>query len=396
MITQKLWSTAARIKRTLYRTISYKLVTQVILVFWLIIRILPRQRKEMVSVNSFLLILIEQLVIALEGRGMIQLFSSQSRLLALTDANFEVCHTCLVEKVGVERIHLVAMNEDTRVYLIKGRDAIIESFLMQCNNGGIWCQLQTDIRKFPPCSSVLLQNAELEYTISLFSVSLDAAAQYKHVETDLSAINSYGRIAFLFMDEIPRMSCRQNFAFKTAKDHTKQNEIDMRTIPHDLKPFMNTYLIPSREAVRNAPSLDRCFYSNTRRFQCERCLALLVYYLESMHIISKLLKQAYNLYFRLQAIIAQAEYKKTAQKNIVLTCIHCLLQLVTIWLACFRRTVRHCMIMVVQKYLLIVKSRPCIPIMVDALYHPKQISIFASYYQGAVSKANQIWCQVTA
>lgn len=305
----------------------------------------------MVSVNSCLLILIEQLVIALKGRGMIQLLSSQTRLLALTDANFEVCHTCLVEKVGVERIHLVAMNEDTRVYLIKGRDAIIESFLMQCNNGGIWCQLQTDIRKFPPCSSVLLQNAELEYAISLFSMSLDAAAQYKYVETDLSAINSYGRIAFLFMDEIPRMSRRQNFAFKTAKDHTKQNEIDMRTISYHLKPFMNTYLIPSREGVRNAPSLDRCFYSNTRRFQCERCLALHSILFGVRAYTFKTMIVGLQFVFSFTSYYSPSRIQKDCAKKYCSNLHHCLLQLVTIWIACFRRTKRHCMIMVVQKNL---------------------------------------------
>ena len=84
--------------------------------------------------------------------------SSYTRLLALIQAQRENCYFWLLEKVGVEDISMVASNKDTRVYLIKGQSTLIDLFLLQCNNSGKFCTLETDLEKFPQYASILLQS----------------------------------------------------------------------------------------------------------------------------------------------------------------------------------------------------------------------------------------------
>lgn len=135
-----------------------------------------------------------------EGRNFRPL-SSYTRLLALTQAKIELCHICLLEKVGVEDIILVANNTYTRVYLIKGPSTFMELFVLQCNNGTNFCTLQTNLKKFPPYSAILLQSYVLEYSISLFSMHMDyVISDAAHdSDTELSFLKSYGGGCFFLL-----------------------------------------------------------------------------------------------------------------------------------------------------------------------------------------------------
>ncbi|CCI10828.1 unnamed protein product [Albugo candida] len=227
----------------------------------------------MVLRSSFIPILMELLIINAGASkiGRLQSASSYSRLLAVTTAQVEDCHTCLLRNVGVERITLVASNKITRIYLIKSRVTVLESFLNQCNNEKS-CQLQTDIDMFPPWSSILWRNPVLEVAISRFSmhindITLDPSRDKKVV----SNLESYRGIAFFFFDEIQKMHIRRHRTVKTRNAQLERKQIDKSTYQHS---SVGNILIAQDPAVRESPSLARCFYSYSRRFQCERCLAL--------------------------------------------------------------------------------------------------------------------------
>lgn len=228
--------------------------------------------------NSLIFLIIELLVINTQSRERkpTKSPSSYATLLAVTFTNVEDCHSCLLENVGVERIHLVGSNKDTRIYLIKSRLSIIESFLTQCNNGGRFCQLQTHVDKFPPC---LWQSPVLEYAISLFSMHMDDTIldtlPNVNMGEGLSNLQSYRWIApFLFLDDIKTMHSANNDKAETGKIELKRNQIDISSIFHAPQTSMGKNSIAPTPAHQYSPSVERCLYSYSRRFQCERCLAL--------------------------------------------------------------------------------------------------------------------------
>lgn len=171
--------------------------------------------------------------------------SSYTGLLALTEAHIEFCHVCLLQKVGVEEKSLIASNKDTHVYLIKGRNEIIDLFLLLCNNGGNFCPLQTELNKFPPNSSILSQNSVLEYSLSLFLMHMgyvipDGA---RHSERELFKLKSYGGVAFFLFYEIRTILRSLKDALKSRKNLLKRNTIDTLTTSFYIIPLMDKYLV---------------------------------------------------------------------------------------------------------------------------------------------------------
>ncbi|CCI47964.1 unnamed protein product [Albugo candida] len=232
--------------------------------------------------NSLLfVIVIEIMVIHTEAREVLLMrsLSSYSRLLAVTARNIKACHSCLIDKVGVERIHLVAINEDTLLYLIKSRNSITESFLFQCNNSGRFCQLQTQVEKFPPYSLILWHNPVLEFAISIFSTHMDDTipdtSPNKNVGKELSNLQSYRKIpSFLFFDDTQTMYHRRNNIAKTGNDQMEWNQIGNPTVLHEQLVSAAKDSIAPRPARQYSRPVERCFYSCSRTIKCERCLAL--------------------------------------------------------------------------------------------------------------------------
>lgn len=213
--------------------------------------------------NSLIFLIIELLVVNTQSREreLTKPPSSYTRLLAVTFTQVEACHQCLLEKVGVERIQLVGSNEDTRIYLIKSRLSIIESFLIQCNNAGKFCQLQTQVKKFPPC---LWLSPVLECAISLFSMHMDDTIldtlPNKNMGKELSNLQSYRWIAsFLFFDEIQTMYNWRNDKAKIGNDRLRRNEIDIAPIFHASQTLVEKNSIAPLPALQYSPSVERCF-----------------------------------------------------------------------------------------------------------------------------------------
>lgn len=79
------------------------------------------------------LILVDLLFVnsKLKGSRKLRSLSSYTRLLDLNQTNTKDCHVCLLGKVGVEDMSLVASNIDTLVYLIRGSNTFIDLFPLQ-------------------------------------------------------------------------------------------------------------------------------------------------------------------------------------------------------------------------------------------------------------------------
>lgn len=125
-------------------------------------------------------------------------------------------------------------------------------------------------QKFPPNSSILLQNSVLEDSLSLFSMHMGYVIpdRARHSEIELSNLNTYGGIASFFFNEIKRILRRSKDALKIRKKlfFLKLNTIDTPTTSFYIRPLMEKYLVEAQPIYQASPPLSRCIYSETSRF----------------------------------------------------------------------------------------------------------------------------------
>lgn len=190
--------------------------------------------------------------------------------LIVTDVLLEDCHTCLIQKAGLQRLILVKNDSGTLTYLVEGRAATQDLILFQCIDTKM-CQLQTDTRQFPSRIESHRKVSVIEYSISVLSIQIDSKVSGKPHTDALHVINpvlqSYKKIGFFFADGYNVASFNVHSVEKAGKKQfdksstfTSSNAITRRpnTIPH--------HPIHSSDPRR--------FVCLSCSFQCERCLAL--------------------------------------------------------------------------------------------------------------------------
>lgn len=198
--------------------------------------------------NAFLLILLELLVLNTNSWkvGNSISFLSNTRLLALTNYNSNACSLCLVERVGFEPIQLLASNKHTRIFLFKSGATFIESYLTQCSNTANFYQIQTDLAKFPPWSTLFFQNPVLEYYNYLLSIYIGNimlnVVRNKNNWIEHFSWNQNGRIAFFFFDQIQPMYRWKAYFESTRMDKLEQNGRNFVT-SHNRNPWTYEHLI---------------------------------------------------------------------------------------------------------------------------------------------------------
>lgn len=111
--------------------------------------------------------------------------------------------------------------------------------------------------------SLFLMN--IDYTI------LDAP---RDSEIELSILESYGDVAFFFFDEIQTIRRSSNYGLEGKMNLITRNVIDTLTTSPLKIPLMEKYLKDPQSILQASPTESRCFYSQTRKFQCERCLSV--------------------------------------------------------------------------------------------------------------------------
>lgn len=181
----------------------------------------------------------------MEGRKF-DIFFVQYWLLALTNYNSNACSLCLVERVGFEPIQLLASNKHTRILLFKSGATFIESYLTQCSNTANFYQIQTDLAKFPPWSTLFFQNPVLEYynyllSIYIGNIMLDVVRN-KNNGIEHFSWNQNGRIAFFIFDQIQPMYRWKAYFESTRMDKLEQNGRNFVT-SHNRNPWTYEHLI---------------------------------------------------------------------------------------------------------------------------------------------------------
>lgn len=269
--------------------------------------------------SSLILLIVLELLVKNTDSGGLEVWRSRAsytRLLELTNSNFERCHTCILQNLGFDRVHLVAKNKFTRVYRIKSYVTILEPFLTECNIVNRLCQLQTDLKKIPPCSSLLWKTPVLEYAFSLISMHMDITtlgiSRDETLRIKFSNLETYGTIPFLFFDDIQIM---QHWKYKRRKEQLEQDENDLVKMSHNQKPSREKYLNGPSSVPGDLPSLKRCFYAYPRQSQCERCLALHSISLEVRAYPFISLQGGFHFVFAFTSFYAHIKIQENCAKN---------------------------------------------------------------------------------
>lgn len=238
--------------------------------------------KQMVTRTCFCLLLLTLLTDQTngsDGRNWESVISFTG-LLEATDVNFENCHTCLINNVGVDRIVPISNELNTRIYLIKGPIRMLETILIHCNNRDS-CVLQTDIRKYTSFYKPISNIPILEYSIAQFSNSMEHLLRKiikgKEIDTGILSTNFHEQYEILYVDEIQLVYPKPMSKSRSKGKLLAEEKNLLSEFSSDKKLWLGES-ITETEANKDTPlvqkSSTRCFYSQVASFSCEKCLAI--------------------------------------------------------------------------------------------------------------------------